>query len=175
MSHGRNAWRRKWGDGTDRQGPLKPALAVRERVAGHRLGALERGGGTPPPFQCIPGSQPVLHALCPSATPPPLDHQEKGVPQSLNATQLAAKRHCLTTRHRRRTAPVPSPPHIARGGRPTVLRHASPSVRRPATGGGPLSPQAPLHRPSIPRTPSHTHTQGPAAEDLHGGLQDMSP
>ena len=32
---------------------LKPALAVKETVAGHRLGALE--GGTPAPFQCIPG------------------------------------------------------------------------------------------------------------------------
>ena len=34
---------------------LKPALGVRETVAGHRLGALEGGGGTSPPFQCIPG------------------------------------------------------------------------------------------------------------------------
>ena len=32
---------------------LKPALGVREMVAGHRLGALEGGGGAPP-FQCIP-------------------------------------------------------------------------------------------------------------------------
>ena len=28
------------------QMPLKPALAVRATVAGHRLGALQRGGGT---------------------------------------------------------------------------------------------------------------------------------
>ena len=35
--------------------PLKPALGVRETPAGHRLGALEGGGGVPPPFQCIPG------------------------------------------------------------------------------------------------------------------------
>ena len=35
--------------------PLRLALAVRETVAGHRLGALEGGGGAPPPFQYIPG------------------------------------------------------------------------------------------------------------------------
>ena len=36
--------------------PLKLALAVRETVAEHRLGALEVGEGCPPPlFQCIPG------------------------------------------------------------------------------------------------------------------------
>ena len=35
------------------QMPLKPALAVRGTVAGHRLGALE--GGYLPPFQFIPG------------------------------------------------------------------------------------------------------------------------
>ena len=39
------------------QMPLSLAPAVRETVAGHRLGALE-GGGTPPPFQCIPGLAP---------------------------------------------------------------------------------------------------------------------
>ena len=33
--------------------PLKRALGVRETVAGHRLGALEAGGGVPPPpFLC---------------------------------------------------------------------------------------------------------------------------
>ena len=37
------------------QMPLKLALAVRETVAGRRLGALEGGGGYTPPFQCIPG------------------------------------------------------------------------------------------------------------------------
>ena len=30
--------------------PLKPALAVRGTVAGHRLGALEGGGGSPLPM-----------------------------------------------------------------------------------------------------------------------------
>ena len=35
--------------------PLKPAPGARATVAGHRLGALEGGGGaTSPPFQCIP-------------------------------------------------------------------------------------------------------------------------
>ena len=34
--------------------PLSLALAVREIVAGHRLGALERGGGVPLPFQFTP-------------------------------------------------------------------------------------------------------------------------
>ena len=38
------------------QMPLKLALAVRETVAGHRLGALEGGGGYLPPFQCIAGA-----------------------------------------------------------------------------------------------------------------------
>ena len=42
------------------QMPLKPALAVRGTVAGHRLGALE--GGDLPPFQCI---------LAPYPPPPP--------------------------------------------------------------------------------------------------------
>ena len=38
------------------QMPLRLALGVRGTVAGHRLGPLEKGGGgTPPPFQCIPG------------------------------------------------------------------------------------------------------------------------
>ena len=37
------------------QMPLSLALAARETVAGCRLGALEGGGGTPPPFQCFPG------------------------------------------------------------------------------------------------------------------------
>ena len=32
---------------------LNPALAVKEPVAGHRLGTRE-GGGVPPPFQCVP-------------------------------------------------------------------------------------------------------------------------
>ena len=38
------------------QMPLKPALGVRETVAGHRLGTLERGGqgGTPPPLPMHP-------------------------------------------------------------------------------------------------------------------------
>ena len=36
------------------QMPSNLALAVRGTVAGHRLGALEGGGGTPPPFQYIP-------------------------------------------------------------------------------------------------------------------------
>ena len=35
------------------QMPWRPALGVRETAAGHRLGALEGGGGLPP-FQCIP-------------------------------------------------------------------------------------------------------------------------
>ena len=47
------------------QMPLKLALGVRETAAGHRLGALEGGGGLPmhpcpplpppPPFKCTPG------------------------------------------------------------------------------------------------------------------------
>ena len=40
------------------QMPSKLALGVRETVAGHRLGALEGGGGGYlPPFQCIPGGR----------------------------------------------------------------------------------------------------------------------
>ena len=40
-----------------KQMPLKPALGVRETVAGHRLGGggTEGGRGYLPPFQCIPG------------------------------------------------------------------------------------------------------------------------
>ena len=41
------------------QMPLRLALGVRGTVAGHRLGALEGGGGLAP-FQCIPG--PLLFA-----------------------------------------------------------------------------------------------------------------
>ena len=44
------------------QMPLKLALAVRGTVAGHRVGALESGGG--PPFQCIPGHPPLLVRPC---------------------------------------------------------------------------------------------------------------
>ena len=42
------------------QMPLSLALSVRETVAGHRLRALEGGGGTPPP-----GSDASLGAGCP--------------------------------------------------------------------------------------------------------------
>ena len=44
------------------QMPLKLALDIRGTVAGHRLGALEGGGGGAylPPFQCIPGGAPPL-------------------------------------------------------------------------------------------------------------------
>ena len=34
--------------------PLRLALAISETGAGHRQGALEKGGGYLPPFQCIP-------------------------------------------------------------------------------------------------------------------------
>ena len=44
------------------QRPLKLAQAVRETVAGHRLGALE-GGGVPPPLP--------MHPWLPSPPPPP--------------------------------------------------------------------------------------------------------
>ena len=37
------------------QMPLKPALAVRETVAGRRLGAMEGGGGDPPPSNASQG------------------------------------------------------------------------------------------------------------------------
>ena len=69
-----------WAGGYCRlQMPLRPALGVRGTVAGHRLGALEEGGGglPPPPFQCVPlggGSrlQRMAHAG-PLWTPPPKD------------------------------------------------------------------------------------------------------
>ena len=38
------------------QMPVRLALAVRGTVAGHRLGALEGGGGTPPPLPMHPGA-----------------------------------------------------------------------------------------------------------------------
>ena len=44
------------------QMPLRLALGVRGAVAGHRLGALEGGGGSLPPFQCIPAT---------TSSPPP--------------------------------------------------------------------------------------------------------
>ena len=40
------------------QMPLRLGLGVRGTVAGHRLGALEGGGGYLPPSQCIPGGSP---------------------------------------------------------------------------------------------------------------------
>ena len=43
------------------QMPLKLALAVGKTVAGHRLGTLEGGGGTPPPLQCIPAPPPFAY------------------------------------------------------------------------------------------------------------------
>ena len=40
---------------------LSLALGVRGTVAGHRLGALEVGGGDPPPFRCMPVSLAPFH------------------------------------------------------------------------------------------------------------------
>ena len=40
------------------QMPMRLALGVRGTVAGHRLGAFEGGGGTFPPFPCIPAQPP---------------------------------------------------------------------------------------------------------------------
>ena len=40
------------------QTPLRPALGVRGTVGGRSLGALERGGGDLPPFQCSPAFPP---------------------------------------------------------------------------------------------------------------------
>ena len=55
--------------------PLRLAPAVRETVAGHRLGALEGGGGYLPPFQYIP----ALPQIRSPPPPPPqvnlADHQ----------------------------------------------------------------------------------------------------
>ena len=46
------------------QMPFKLALAGRGTVTGHRLGALEGGGGAGlPPFQCTPGPGPSVHTL----------------------------------------------------------------------------------------------------------------
>ena len=46
------------------QMPLKPPLGVRGTVAGHRLGALERGGGgVPPPLPMHPCSTPSYHIV----------------------------------------------------------------------------------------------------------------
>ena len=45
------------------QMPLKLALAVRETVAGRRLGAMEGGGGLPP-FQCISSGRPLTAGSC---------------------------------------------------------------------------------------------------------------
>ena len=55
------------------QMPLKLALGVRGTVAGHRLGALEGGGGYLPPFQCIPAPPPPTsgEALERGVCPPP--------------------------------------------------------------------------------------------------------
>ena len=53
----RSGWRRLPKRLGALQMPSRLALAVRETVAGHRLGALEGGGGGVPPFppfQCIP-------------------------------------------------------------------------------------------------------------------------
>ena len=47
--------------------PLKLAVAIRETVAGHRLGTLE-GWGVTPPFQSIPGQ--------PSTTASTTDHSQ---------------------------------------------------------------------------------------------------
>ena len=81
------------------QMPLRLALAVRRTVAGHRLGALEGGGGDvtqggyPPPFQCIPAPPPpgavrwpnglsTSHRFLkpPSSPPPPPQGQQIPTP-----------------------------------------------------------------------------------------------
>ena len=49
------------------QMPVRLALAVRETVAGHRLGALEGGGGYLPPFQCTPARRPPSTRHCVSS------------------------------------------------------------------------------------------------------------
>ena len=46
------------------QMPLNLALAVRETAAGQRLGALERGGGHPPPLPMHPCPPPSQHLQC---------------------------------------------------------------------------------------------------------------
>ena len=53
------------------QMPLKLALGVRGTVAGHRLGALERGGCLPPfPMQWGGTSPPSIASLAPGPRPP---------------------------------------------------------------------------------------------------------
>ena len=52
------------------QMPLKLTLAVRETVAGHRLGALKGGGGYLPFFKYIPGGAEYVQDIVPLEHPP---------------------------------------------------------------------------------------------------------
>ena len=74
------------------QMPLSLAYAVRETVAGHRLGALEEGGGVPPPLPMHPwggGGEGVRSGtILPWKIPPPLRYPVLKVPYAhMTATQ----------------------------------------------------------------------------------------
>ena len=83
-----------WGGYCRLQMPLRLALGVRGTVAGHRLGALE-GGGTSPPFQCIP------------APPPPQPPLQTKTPAFGGSRPYPCAIHTLTPRG---MPPIPRPP-----------------------------------------------------------------
>ena len=132
--------------------PLKPALAVRETVAGHQLGSLD--GGLPP-FQCIPTP------LSPSDRPPFTDFRKRlGAPHSAMedgicwftgtkgvAVGLSVTRAMKKTSQKLRVSlgPLPTAPLS-----PAPLEHNS--APPPRSGDGGMGPVAmPLTAPS--RTP----------------------
>ena len=111
------------------QMPRRPAFAVRETVAGHRLGTLKGGGGGwLPPFQCIRRCLSYSRCLC--ASPPSWDvcRCSEGAGGAA-ATGAGA-------RHGRPPLPPPDPQAHARGCACDRVGPSSPAPGHGGCGGG---------------------------------------
>ena len=133
--------------------PLKPALGVRETVAGHRLGAPEGGGGGYlPPFQCIPDWGMQTHG--PTLMPPPrvTSRPVHGAPGGLKSPP-------------RRHSTASGPPPVCRWCWSVFL-----SPERSVSRRGTETPSPPRTIQS-PALPPHPPTQGGAGTTLSMAVQ----